>query len=64
MLGKLKDELDKLGELKDELDKLCELKGHHHHHIIISVFEPVFLYRGLGFLTSLPGRRPLHSERF
>ena len=32
--------------------------------IIISVLEPVFLYRGLGFLTSLPRRRPLHSERF
>ena len=29
--------------------------------IIISVLEPVFLYRGLGFLTSLPQRRPLHS---
>ena len=32
--------------------------------IIISVLEPVFLYRGLGFLTSLPRRPPLHSERF
>ena len=32
--------------------------------IIISVLEPVFLYRGLGFLTSLPRRCPLHSERF
>ena len=32
--------------------------------IIISILEPVFLYRGLGFLTSLPRRRPLHSERF
>ena len=32
--------------------------------IIISVLEPVFLYGGLGFLTSLPRRRPLHSERF
>ena len=38
-----------------------------HNHIrfiIISVLEPVFPYRGLGFLTSLPRRRPLHSERF
>ena len=32
--------------------------------IIISILEPVFLYRGLGFLTSLPRRRPLHSEQF
>ena len=27
-------------------------------------WSPVFLYRGLGFLTSLSRRRPLHSERF
>ena len=32
--------------------------------IVISVSEPVFLYRGLGFLTSLSRRCPLHSERF
>ena len=32
--------------------------------IIIFALEPVFLYRGLGFLTSLPRRRPLHSEQF
>ena len=36
----------------------------HHHIIIISILEPCFLYRGLGFLTSLSRRRPLHSERF
>ena len=35
---------------------------HHHHHIH---FRALFsFYRGLGFLTSLSRRRPLHSERF
>ena len=49
---------------KDDLDQVfCMCKGFI-IIIIISVFEPVFLYRGLGFLTSLPRRRPLHSERF
>ena len=34
------------------------------HHHIISILESVFMYRGLGFLTNLYRRRPLHSERF